>query len=114
MLPSPAAPAGGRVMRWLVGLVVLGSAVAGALSEVLLFRMFEPPDATAAVLVGAWVALPFLAAAGMALIVRRHPAALVTLLVALLVAGKVGVSLLDASATQYEVARQQAATAVGP
>jgi len=95
-------------------LIVLGSALAGALSEVLLFRMFDPPDATAAFLGGAWVVMPFAAAAGMALIVRRHPAALVTLLVALLVAGGVGVSLLDASATQYEAARQQAATAVGP
>jgi hypothetical protein len=101
-------------VRWLVSFVVLGSVVAGTLSDVMLFRMFVPPDAVAAFLVGSWVALPFLVAAGMAFIVRRHPAALITLLVTLLIAGGVGVSLLDASATRHEAARQEAATAVQP
>jgi hypothetical protein len=111
---SPAAPAGGSVVRWLVSFVVLGSVVAGTLSEVMLFRMFAPPDATAAFLGGAWVAMPFLVAAGMAPIVRRHRAALVTLLVTLLIVGGVGVSMLDAAATRHEVAREEAATAVLP
>ena len=112
---SPGSPVGGAAVRWgLVGLIVMGSAVAGAASEVILFRMVQPPDASAAALAGLWIASPYLMAAGLALLARRHGAALVTLLVALIVVGTVGVSLLNASATQQEVARQQAATAVLP
>jgi len=99
---------------WPIGLIVVGSAIAATLSEVMLFRMYAPPDAMAAFLVGSWVAMPYLAAVGMMLIVRRHPAALVTLLVTLLLAGGVGVSLLDASATRQEIARQEAESAVEP
>ena len=100
--------------NWLIGVIVVGAAVAAALSEVCVFRMVTPPDASSAVLGGLWVAMPFLAAVGLAFLVRRHRAALVTLLVCLAGAAVVGVSLLDASATAHEVSRQQAATAVLP
>ena len=99
---------------WLVWLIVVGSAVAVTLSEVCVFRMVTPPDPSSAILGGVWVAMPYLAAVGLALLVRRHRAALVTLLVCLAGAAVVGVYLLDASATAHEVSRQQVATAVLP
>ena len=98
----------------LVGLIVIGAGIAAALSEILLFRMVRPPDATSAVLGGLWVALPYLAAAGLAVLLRRHAAALVVLLVALLIAAPVGLSLLNASATQQQTAEQQVRDAVQP
>jgi multisubunit Na+/H+ antiporter MnhG subunit len=99
---------------WLIGAVLLGSAVGGILTEIILFRMFCPPDATAAVLGGLWVAMPYLAAAGLTVLLRRHAAALVVLLVALLIAAPVGLYLLNASATQQETAEQQVRDAVHP
>jgi multisubunit Na+/H+ antiporter MnhG subunit len=98
----------------LVGLIVAGAGVAAALSELFVFRMVRPPDATAAALGGLWVAMPYLAAAGLAVLFRRHAAALVVLLVALLLAAPVGLSLLNASAARQEVAEQQARDAVRP
>jgi hypothetical protein len=112
---SPASPLGGGVMRpWLVGAIVLGSAVAGTLTVLIVFRMVRPPDATAATLGALWVAMPYLAAAGLAVLRRRHTGALIALLIALLVAGLVGVSLFDSAATQQEIARKQAENAVLP
>src|SRR5436853_493827 len=63
---------------------------------------------------GLWVAMAYLAAAGLAVLFRRHAAALVVLLVALLIVASVGLSLLSASATQQEVAEQQVSDAVQP
>jgi hypothetical protein len=99
---------------WLVGAIVLGSAVAGTLTELIVFRMVRPPDSTAAILGALWVAMPYLAAAGLAVLFRRHTAALIALLIALLVAAPVGMFLFDASATQQEIARRQAENAVLP
>jgi hypothetical protein len=76
--------------------------------------MVNPPDPSSALLGGLWVAMPHLAAAGLAYLGRRHPAALVTLLVCLVGAAVVGVFLLDASATAHEESRRQVATAVLP
>ena len=92
----------------LVWAVLIVSAAACALSEVIVFQSTSPPDATAAALGGLWIAMPFLAAAGLAVLIRRHTAALVTLLIALLVAAPVGLFLLNAAAAQQEVAQQQA------
>jgi hypothetical protein len=100
-----------QVLAWAI---VVGSAVAAALSEVLLFQMFSPPDAVAALLGGLWVAMPFLGTAGMALLVRRDAAALSVMLAALIVAGSVGVSILNSSAEQYAQSRQEVRDAVGP
>ena len=99
---------------WLIWFIVVGSAAAGALSELYLFRMVTPPDASSAALGGLWVAMPYLAAVGLAFLARRHQAALITLLIVVLLAGIVGVSLLEASATAHEESRRQSATAVMP
>jgi multisubunit Na+/H+ antiporter MnhG subunit len=99
---------------WLIGTVLLGSAVACILAEIILFRMFRPPDATAALLGGLWVAMPYIAAAGLAVLFRRNAPALVVLLIALLIAAPVGLSLLNASATQQQTAEQQVRDAVQP
>lgn len=99
---------------WLVGAIVLASAIAGTLTELTLLRVYTPPDAPSAVYRAAWLTLPYLAAAGLAVVLRRHPAALAALLVALLAAAVVGVFLFDAATTQLLAARQQAATAVLP
>ncbi len=40
---------------WLRGAVLLGSAVSGLLTELILFRLVHPPDATSAVLGGLWI-----------------------------------------------------------
>jgi hypothetical protein len=81
VVQNDVAPCTSGVMRpWLTGAVLLGSAVAGILTAVILFRMVCPPDATSAVLSGRWVAMPYLGAAGLAVQLRRHAAALVVLL----------------------------------
>ena len=64
----------------LVWAVLIASAAACALSEAIVFQSTSPPDATAAALGGLWIAMPFLAAAGLAVLLRRHTAALVTLI----------------------------------
>jgi hypothetical protein len=84
----------------LVWAVALAAAVGCALSESLLFRMARPPDASSALLAGLWVAMPYLAAAGLAALLSRATTALAVLLASLLTAGSVGVFLLGASAAQ--------------
>ncbi len=96
---------------WLSSAIFLGCAVATALTELFFFRVGRPPDAVAAVLGGLWLAMPYLAAAG---VFRRHTPALVTLLLALLIVATAGLSVFHASATQVEVAEQQARDAVQP
>ena len=98
----------------LVGPILLVAAAATAVSEVLILRAVRPPDGTSALLGGLWIAMPYFAVAGLALLLRRRPAALVALLIALLLVAPVGVSLFNATANQQEVARQQVRDAVGP
>jgi hypothetical protein len=88
--------------------------VAGILSEVFLFRMFTPPDSMAGTIAGSWVGIPYLAAAVLAVLFRRHTATLVVLLVALVVAAPIGVSLLNGSVAHQEDAAQQVRDAVHP
>jgi hypothetical protein len=102
------------VRPWLVWLIVVGSAVACTLSEIYLFKMVSPPDVQSALLGGLWIAMPFLLAAGLALLARRHRAALITLLVCSILSGVVGVYLLEAAAAERERSRQELATAVLP
>jgi hypothetical protein len=99
---------------WLSSAIFLGCAVATALTELFFFRVGRPPDAVAAVLGGLWLAMPYLAAAGLAAVFRRHTPALVTLLLTLLIVAPAGLSLFHASATQVEVAEQEARDAVQP
>ena len=99
---------------WLVGTILLSSATAGILTELSLFRMFQPPDQTSAILSGTWVAIPYLAAAGLAFLLRRNTVGLVVILIALLITAFVGVSLFDTSTTQQQIAEQQARDIVLP
>jgi F0F1-type ATP synthase assembly protein I len=102
------------MQQWLAGSVLLASAVAGILSELFLFRVGRPPDEVAAVLGGLWIAMPYLAAVGMAALFRRSTPALVALLIALLITSGVGLSMYHASAKQQEAAEQQLRDAVQP
>jgi hypothetical protein len=97
-----------------VGLVVLGAGVAAALAELILFRTARPPDEASALLGALWVAMPSLATAGLALLLRRHHTPLVVLLIAFVIASGVGLSLLGNSATQQAAAEQQVKDAVLP
>jgi hypothetical protein len=99
---------------WLLGAVLIGSAAGCALSELFLLRTGRPPDASSAVLAGLWLAMPYLGAAGLAALFRRHTPALTALLIALLVTAPVALSLYHASATQQEIAEREAETAVLP
>ncbi|OWK43584.1 hypothetical protein FRUB_03183 [Fimbriiglobus ruber] len=92
----------------------MGSAVAGTLTNLILYRVTQPPDAIVAVLGVLWIAMPFLAASMLAVLLRRNTTSLVVLMIALLVVGAVGVSLMNASVTQQEIAQIQAQNAVLP
>src|SRR5215217_7113356 len=98
----------------LVGLIVIGAGIGAALTEVIVFRMVTPPDEASALLGGLWVAMPYLTTAGLALLVRRHHAPLIVLLVALLIAAGVGVPMFSNAATQQAISEQQVKTAVQP
>ncbi len=98
----------------LVWAVTLASAAGCAASEFLLFRMVLPPDASSALLAALWVAMPYLAAVGLAALLSRNTTALGVLLAALLIAGLIGVYLFSGSATQQANAERQAREAVLP
>jgi hypothetical protein len=100
--------------KGLVVLIVLGAAISAVLTELILFRMVSPPDEGSALLGGLWVALPYLAAAGLALLLHRRPAALIVLLISLLIAAGFGLSLLGNAATEQGIAEQKVKTAVLP
>jgi hypothetical protein len=95
-------------------LIVLGAAISAVLTELILFRMVSPPDESSALLGGLWVALPYLAAAGLALLLHRRPTTLIVLLIAFLLAAGFGLSLLGNAATQQGIAEQNVKTAVLP
>jgi hypothetical protein len=109
MTPSPILT--GVVMLWAILTV---AAVACVLSEVALFRMFNPPDATLALLAGAWVAMPFLGSAGLAALLRKKTVALTVLLVSLVLMSFGGVSILFHMATQQAQLQQEVRDVVQP
>jgi hypothetical protein len=82
--------------------------------EVLLYRLTTPPDPTSAVAGALWLGLPYLAAAALAGLARRHRAALVTLLVTLVLAGGIGLYLLTVATIEHERSHHEVATAVQP
>jgi hypothetical protein len=98
----------------LVGLIVVAAGIAAALTEIIVFSVVHPPDEFWALQGGLWVAMPYLAAVGLALLLRRHHAPLIVLLVALLVAAGLGLPLFANSAGQHAAAEQQVKTAVLP
>jgi hypothetical protein len=99
---------------WLLRVIFIAATAAGILSIFFVFSMVEPIDATAYVLGGLWLLMPYLAALILAVAVRRLTRTLMALLIALLVAASVGISLYHSSAAQYAIARNQVKTAVLP
>ena len=55
-----------------IGLIVAGSVIAAGLTELIVFRMVSPPDASAALLGGLWLAMPYLVAVMLAVMFRRQ------------------------------------------
>jgi hypothetical protein len=102
------------MQKRLVWAIIIGSAVAGAATEALVFRFARPPDATAAVLGGLWLAMPYLAAALLACLCRRLRTTLVVLAVLLALAAFVGISFTYSAVSQQAVADQQVKDAVQP
>src|SRR5262249_4135010 len=92
----------------------IGAGVAAALTELILFRTARPPDEASALLGALWVAMPYLATAGLALLVRRHTPPLVVLLVAFRGASRPGPSLLGNPPPHQAAAGQQVKDAVLP
>jgi hypothetical protein len=88
--------------------------VAGAITEALVFRYVNPPDATAAFLGGVWLAMPYLVAALLACLFRRHKATLIVLSVLLALAAFVGISFIYSAMSQQAVADRQVKDAVQP
>ena len=98
----------------LVGAIIIIAAAAAVASVALIFQAVRPPDTTSAVLGGLWIALPYLAAIGLALLLRRRTAAQVALVSGLALVAPIGIYLLKATADQQVKARQDVANAVGP
>jgi len=108
-------PLRGEIMRpWLIGAIALGAIIAGTLTELIILRMVNMPDATAISFATLWINMPYLGAIVLAALFRRNKAILIVLLVCVLIVSFVGVSLFDASATQQENARKQADNAILP
>ena len=77
-------------------------------------RAFSPPDSSAVGLLIVWLGGPFLLAVVLAVVLRRHRAALWTLLATVVLAGAVGTSVYDSVAGGVLQARREAETAVLP
>ena len=96
-------------LTWSIAFI---SAVAAIISEVMLFRMFNPPDTTAALIGGGWVAMPYVGTIGMAMLVRRTSTALIVMLISLLLVSYVGVSALNSVADSQDESHRQVRDAV--
>ena len=90
------------------------SAVGLVWAEILLYQLAVPPDTVSVVAGSLWLGLPYLAAAALAGLTRRHSVALVTLLVMLVAAGGIGLYLLTVATLEHERSHQEVATAVLP
>jgi hypothetical protein len=98
----------------LIGLIVGGSVIATCLTELIVFRMVSPPDASAALLGGAWLAMPYLVAVMLAVMFRNSPVPLTVLLVTLALSSAAGVSLFSNMAVNQKAAEQEVKDAVLP
>jgi hypothetical protein len=98
----------------LVFAIVLGSVVAPAITEFLVFRYAHPPDTEAAFLGGLWLAMPYILAVLLAIIFRRQRTTLIVLAVLLALAAFVGISFTQSAVSQQIVADQQVKDAVQP
>jgi hypothetical protein len=97
----------------LAGWIVIGACVATAISELILFLTFNPPR-EGVPLATLWVAMPYLATAGLALLLRRHHTALMVLLVSSVLAAGAGLSVLAKIGAANADAQQQVRDAVQP
>jgi hypothetical protein len=102
------------VQRLLLWATLLAALVSTVFAVLFVSRAFPPPDSTAAALGVAWLGGPFLLAVILAVILRRHSAALWALLVTVALAGTVGAVLYDSVASGALKARREAETAVLP
>jgi hypothetical protein len=93
---------------------LVGAAVGFVWVEILLYRLDTSPDVESAVLGALWLGFPYLAAAALAGLARRHGAAQVTLLVTLVVAGGIGLYLLTVATVEHERSHHEVVTAVHP
>jgi hypothetical protein len=93
---------------------IAGAAVAAAVTELLVFRYTKPPDASATVLGGLWLAMPYFVTVMLAYIFSRQQGPLTVLAVLLALAAFVGISFTASAVSQQAAAEQQAATAVLP
>lgn len=100
--------------RGLFWLILVGSAVACAATETLVFLVAQPPDATAAFLGGLWMAMPYLLACGMAYFYRRHLPALTALAICFLLVALGGVSITASATAQQKQAERDVKNAVLP
>ena len=100
--------------QWLVGAILLAIVIAATLSEIFLFRMFHPENASEGIIAAAWVALPYLVAAVLVGLVRRSQATLIVLLCCLLTASAIGIPILNNVATQQVALEQDARDAEQP
>ncbi len=83
-------------------------------AEILLHRLVAPPDTDSIVAGGLWLGLPYLAAATLAGLARRHAAALVTLFVTLVAAAGIGLYLRTVATLEHDRSHREVATAVHP
>jgi glucose dehydrogenase len=104
----------GRMQKRLFLAIITSAAVAGAVTEGLVFWYAHPPDATAAMLGGLWLAMPYLVAALLAFNFRRHKATLIVLVSLLALASFIGISFTYSAVSQQRVADQQVKDAVQP
>jgi hypothetical protein len=102
------------VRRSLVWAILLAALVSAALAITFVLRAFQPPDPSAAALAMAWLGGPFLLAAVLAALLRRHPAVLIALLTVVVLSGAVGATLFAEVADAVVTARRQVETAVLP
>jgi hypothetical protein len=98
-------------MTWLI---VVGAVVATAVTEFLVFGTVQRPDGGITALAGLWLAAPYLAAIGLALLLRNRPVAQIVLLVAFVIAAGIGLTLFGNAAINSADAEEQLRTAVQP
>jgi hypothetical protein len=112
--PSPSTHRRDVMRSRLLAVIGIVAVVGGGLSLYFVFSMVNPPDASAYVLGGLWILVPYLTALLAAGLGRWNKAVLITLLVALALFTFFGVSFFQWSAAAHADARRQVETAVNP
>src|SRR5262245_52245388 len=97
-----------------ISLIVAGAVIAAGLTELIVFRVVSPPDESAALLGGLWLAMPYLVAVMLAVMFRRQPVPLTVLLVTLVLSSAAGVSLFSNMVANQKAAELEVKNAVLP